>query len=373
MMRCLTIAMALKEALQEMSDTAEILFVCADADSAQLARDYGFEARVLGTNYRQMEEELVKWPAVIQAGKKQEVSEGVTPDRLPRQSIILVDSYYVTHNYLQELRSFGKVVLMDDLQSKRYPVDVVINYNAFTSKEIYEKLYAKSEVGRIGENGQCGIEGKAGQTIPKICAGSQYVPIRKQFRNQSYQINDRVERVLITTGGGDVDNIAGEILQVLLEVNGNIHFDLIIGRYNPHLKSFLKLQEANSYIHIHQDVRDMASLMKQCDVAITAGGTTIYELASIGVPFICFSYAENQELLTEYIGEKKIAGYAGAYHKRREATLKNMQQIFKELLHSEKVRHDYYQKERQMVDGLGAKRIVKQALLENFNCQNAGL
>lgn len=54
--------------------------------------------------------------------------------------------------------------------------------------------------------------------------------------------------------------------------------------------------------------------MAQCQLAVTAGGTTIYELAVLGVPFVCFSYAENQEALTEWLGTQQIAGYAGAWH-----------------------------------------------------------
>ena len=110
----------------------------------------------------------------------------------------------------------------------------------------------------------------------------------------------------------------------------------------------------------------MAGLMEMCDLAITAGGTTIYELAAVGVPFICFSYAENQELLTEYIGERQIAGYAGAYHKDAEATLREMKRIFLELAEDKAKRNLFHLNEKHMIDGLGAERIVKDVLLKNI-------
>lgn len=39
---------------------------------------------------------------------------------------------------------------------------------------------------------------------------------------------------------------------------------------------------------LHSDVKDMAGLMRTCQLAVTAGGTTIYELSVLGVPFVCF-------------------------------------------------------------------------------------
>ena len=38
----------------------------------------------------------------------------------------------------------------------------------------------------------------------------------------------------------------------------------------------------------------MSELMCDCDVAVTAGGSTMYELCACGVPSICFSWADNQ-------------------------------------------------------------------------------
>lgn len=353
MMRCLTIAEALREMLKGNDGEPScgenaIMFVCADEDSARLAEDYGFVAKVLNSDYRSMEAELSLWQEIM------------GPMRHTYRHTILVDSYYVTAKYLQELRSYGKVVLLDDMQQEAYPVDVVINYNAFASIECYESLYRESET--------------------KICVGSSYVPVRKQFLNRDYAVKKNVERVLITTGGGDVDNIAGAILNMLMEsetgqetaqeIKKNtekeckkINYDLIIGKYNPHRSSFLRLAEEYSNIQLHTDVKDMAGLMEQCDLAITAGGTTVYELAAIGVPFICFSYAENQELLTEYIGREGIAGYAGAYHKDAKAMLGEMKHIFKELRNDTAKRNACYLKEKHLIDGLGAGRIVKDALL----------
>lgn len=46
-------------------------------------------------------------------------------------------------------------------------------------------------------------------------------------------------------------------------------------------------------------------------LAVSAGGTTLYELCACKVPTISFSFADNQEGFTEEMGEQGILFYAG--------------------------------------------------------------
>lgn len=318
LMRCLTITDALVAAGTPIKD---IVFICAQESSAMLVKERGYGYFVCETDYTRMEEELSILEAMFSGSTKKQ--------------IFLVDSYYVTDYYLQELHRWGKVILLDDMQQHAFPVDAVVNYNAFASKEIYDKLYADTDT-------ECHV-------------GATYVPVRPQFLNVSYAVKDTVSNVLITTGGGDQDNIAGQILEQIYDEKLNYH--LITGRFNPHLVQLKKLERRGN-VKISYDVKDMASCMKECDIAITAGGTTIYELAAVGVPFICFSYAENQEALTEYVGAQGIAGYAGAYHKYKERTLQELREQFAELCASQEKRNTCYEKEKTMIDGQGADRLA---------------
>lgn len=324
LMRCLTVAEAV---IRMQGSRKNICFFCADGQSADLAREHGFQAPVLGTDYRKMETELSAWEYIMQTAGSGEHT-------------ILVDSYYVTDAYLKQLSRYGRVCLLDDMQEHTYPVDMLINYNAFADEALYQKLYR-------GMN-------------TKILVGSDYVPVREQFLNVDYSTAEVVKHVLITTGGGDIDNIAGAILQAIY--CEGIEFHVVTGRYNPHLKELKEWECEKSGVHIYHDVRDMAQLMKKCDIAVTAGGTTIYELAAIGVPFLCFSYAQNQEALTEYIGEHKIAGFAGAYHKDAETVLKKMQELFTTYCKSYDCRRACFEAEKKMIDGRGAERIARELL-----------
>lgn len=326
LMRCLTVA----EAMGKVAGNREnICFLCADEQSADLVREHGFRAEVLDTDYREMETELPVWKHYLSSD----------PDM---KYTILVDSYYVTDHYLEELRPFGKVYLLDDMQAHTYPVDVVINYNAFADADVYQNLYRGAET--------------------QILAGSKYAPIREQFLGKTYRVAKQVKNVLISTGGGDLENITGAILQKLYQTD--MEFHIVTGRFNPHLEELKAWEREKDNVHIYHDVKNMADLMQDCDVAITAGGTTVYELAAIGVPFICFSYAENQEALTEYVGEHQIAGFAGAYHKDSQMTLERMRDLFTKYCNEYDIRKNCCEAEQNMIDGRGAERIAQMLQME---------
>lgn len=324
LMRCLTIA----EELSALTDSEAICFVCADCDSAALARENGFRAHVLGTDYRDMETEL---PGLRELTEKPGSSEEAAGN------VFLVDSYFVTDRYLAELREWGKVVLMDDMGRCSYPVDCLINYNAPADPACYARLYKGRDT--------------------RLLIGSSYTPVRQQFRNVKYQVAGQVRDVLITTGGGDIENIAGDILKHIWE--GRINFHLVTGRFNPHLGELEKLAGYRKGITIYHDVKNMAGLMGKCDMAVTAGGSTVYELMTLGVPFVCFSCAENQEALVDYVGRTGLGAAAGAWHKNSGETIRRIAELFQSLKNDRNKREEFSLRGQAVVDGKGALRLAK--------------
>lgn len=324
LMRCMTIA----EELAALEGRNVICFVCSDEESAAFARENGFRAYVLGTDYRDMESELSGWRELV---RRLQVSEEVS------DHVFLVDSYFVTDSYLEKLGRLGRVILMDDMGRHPYPVYGVVNYNATADLACYSRLYE-------------------GRSI-RLLIGSRYVPVRRQFCNSEYMVSDQVRDVLLTTGGGDSENIAGSILRHIWDEE--LRFHLVTGRFNPYFAELKELAESRSNIVIYHDVKDMAALMRQCDMAVTAGGSTVYELAALGVPFVCFSYAENQEEVVDYLGNCGIAAAAGKWHRDPGGTLNRIGELFGELRLDRKKREAFSLQERAMVDGKGAGRLAE--------------
>ena len=133
----------------------------------------------------------------------------------------------------------------------------------------------------------------------------------------------------------------------------------MVGRFNPNREKLEQYASEQNNVVLHCDVKDMAGLMTACQLAVTAGGTTIYELSVLGVPFVCFSYAENQEGLTEWLGKQEIAGYAGKWHYTPEETRKAIGSWCRNVCENRELRQRTYEAERILIDGQGAARIAE--------------
>ena len=318
-MRCLTVA----DALAEIVPKKEIMFLCSDSSSAGLSLSKGFQATVLNTDFKDMETEI----SVL---KNLPLIMGTSSN-----NIFIVDSYFVTNTYLTSLSKFGKVILFDDLGERKYPVQGIINYNISASIGDYEKLYSNSGT--------------------KLFIGPEFIPVRKEFTDHTFKLNKKVSKILITAGGGDTDNITGQVLDAIY--SPDLCFNLIVGQFNPHLQA-LKEKETLGNVHIYSSVSNMAELICENDLVITAGGSTVYELAALKAPFICFSYAKNQEPLTEFIGSNKLSFYAGAYDKDSVGMLLKLKSAFDILLNDYPLRESISKGLSNLTDGLGAKRLA---------------
>lgn len=314
LMRLMSITDSVKE---------RVTYLCAEKESSLLPEKRGYKTIVLQTPYNKMEEEIPLFPDIFIS---------------PRENnLILVDSYYVTKHYLAVLSTFGRVVLLDDFGTEVFPVEGILNYNVFADRTWYEKMYP----------------GK------KCFVGPAYLPLREQFCKETGAKKER-KGILLTTGGGDKDNIAGEILKLILKPDREIH--VVAGSFSPNIEQLRKFSEGKENIVLHCDVKNMAELMNSCRLGITAGGTTVYEMWATGLPFVCFSYAENQEKLEEYVGMGQLGFAAGKYHREPAKVLKKIKEYVEQAENNEELCISMAQKGKKLVDGKGALRLYKELL-----------
>ena len=300
-MRCLSVADALIKRREE------VLFVTADDTPVPLLIKKGIPYRVLHTDYADMEAELHKlWNALSELPQGPGVPEAALPQR---NTFILVDSYYVTEKYLAALKKRITTIYMDDIYAFSYPVDMLINYNIYGEEMGYEKDAAFADT--------------------KLLLGTKYVPLREEFSagagygQSCKEFSEGVENVtpaadggiLITTGGSDSFNLAGQLLMEAMKYDAlkTKEYHVVSGSLNPHIGELQALAQKHENIHIHCNVTNMAELMAESEVALSAGGSTLYELCAVGVPVIAFSFAENQERLVQTFVKRGIAQYGGNY------------------------------------------------------------
>ena len=254
-MRCMAIADAMKQCGQQ------VCFLIADKEGSRLLKDRNQEYLVLNTDYTALEEELPVLRRIF---------------REKRPDFLLVDSYYATPEYFREIRKDVPTGLLDDGVLTGYPVDVLINYNIFASDVLYRA---------------------AGETGTKYLLGPGYVPLRKEFTEVDYTVREKAERVLITTGGSDQYNLGTKLLKSALAGpdTADLRYTVISGAFNTHLNELQELANRHENVRVCSNVGNMSELMRESDLAVSAGGSTMYELSAAGVPVICFSFVDNEE------------------------------------------------------------------------------
>ena len=318
--RCLAIASALRELGED------VCFLTADDSAVPFLEERGQAYKILHSSYARPEEELgVLLPILAGSGK----------------GALLADSYYVTCEYLKQAGNCIPVCRMDDMGIADLPADMVINYNIFADESLYLKA------------------GKGVKTV--YLTGTEYAPLRPEFRNVSYQVRDKAEKVLITTGGSDRYNLAGQILELALNTpdTGGLEYCVVSGAFNAHSGQLAKLAENHHNVHIYSNVADMAHLMQECDIAVTAGGSTMYELCAVGTPAICFSFVDNQEKIVEGFRERGLVSFGGDYLRQGQDMVKNVVEHLGILVKDAGLRSEYSRKMKEQVDGRGAVRIAE--------------
>jgi len=99
----------------------------------------------------------------------------------------------------------------------------------------------------------------------------------------------------------------------------------------------------------------MKNVMLESDIAITAGGQTVYELARIGTPAIGVCVAENQLSSVKCWSELGFMEYVGWYDRE------NLEQKLESSLSRLEDRHirvNMSEAGRKLIDGRGCKRIL---------------
>jgi spore coat polysaccharide biosynthesis predicted glycosyltransferase SpsG len=226
-------------------------------------------------------------------------------------------------------------------------VDVVINGNV-TAKRLGYKKYSEHQL---------------------LLLGPQYNMIREDFKNISRRIiKEKAEQIMITTGGSDPYDITGKLVSILLKADcfRNIRINILVGagftNHRKLIEDFHNYEQVVFYSNMIEDksmpfvYSSISNLMLQSDIAMSSGGSTLYEFAACGTPVLAFIMAENQKFLVETMEQLGCVINLGWYNQINEIKLIDM---------TNQLMNDYVAKVRMsskckgIVDALGTERIVK--------------
>jgi spore coat polysaccharide biosynthesis predicted glycosyltransferase SpsG len=196
-----------------------------------------------------------------------------------------------------------------------------------------------------------------------LLLGPEYVLLRPEFaRPPERTPADPIERVLVTTGGGDATGLSATLAGWVREVFVHAAIDVIVGPYfTPETVGALeRAAQADARIVLHRNPRDVRAIMLGCDLALTGGGQTTYELAATGTPAVAVSVAENQTANLRGLAARGALQWAGRVgepdlHGRTTRCLEALSD-------SVAARRDMSRAALAVVDGKGAERVAREIL-----------
>lgn len=329
LMRCMAIAKGFQKTGEQ------VLFFLAEEKETERLKAHNIPYVVLHSQWNDLETEI---PVLVRYIEKFSIEK------------LIVDSYQATKVYLERINEATDVFYMDDMAEETYKIAGVIHYSNWPWDEKYKNSYKDSNT---------------------ICmAGMEYTPLRDEF----YPFLGKREKrsVLLTTGGTDPYNVEGKILEYVKRQRiknmgaftfwHNVQFLVISGSMNQNKKFLKKLEDENDWITLYENINNMGELMRKSYVAVSAGGTTIYELCACEVPIISFSFANNQEGFAAEMGKQGILYYAGDARKN-ENLVETICEELRMLWKDDNACEQYRQKMKQIVDGKGVERIVEGMLV----------
>ena len=256
--------------------------------------------------------------------------------------IVVLDSYGLSDEYIASLRAGGRVlVCVDDNALYTYNCDMLLNHN-FHAHELSFRFAS---------------------TPPKLLLGAKYALLRSEFaRAKPISIKEKAANIFLCFGGSDVRNFTPLAIKALECISG-VSLTVVLGEHTKSDNEVMALASDN--VHILKNPAFVSEIMKTCDIAITAAGSMVYELAALGIPSIVISQADNQLKAAEFLGSSKLMKWLGHWDS---VSLEELALEAKKLINEKERRKAEHETLLQVVDRKGARNVAVAVLGELENC-----
>jgi len=196
--------------------------------------------------------------------------------------------------------------------------------------------------------------------IAGAITGPEYLMLREEFqalRHRDKRIGETIAELLITQGGSDTYGFTPRIVRALEAMSRCPHCTVVLGpafRHDTELREALETSTLD--VTVVRNARNMAELLWQADLAITAGGLTMFELAAVGTPaiVICGELFEVPTAVRlERAGAVRSLGFGGKLDYGQVSVAVD------QLAADHEARRRMSARGKELVDGKGCERIVR--------------
>lgn len=319
-MRCLSIAQAFRDVGED------VKFLVADENPVPMLERVGVPYTILHSTWNNLLEEIYLIKELLQSNQN---------------PLLFIDTYQVTRQYVESLLPYARICYLGSKPDYLGPIRALINYSTDIDYNFYYNNY---------------------KDTTKLLLGASYAPLRKEFLEVKHeQSKDGKCRVLLTTGNTDARNCVGKILSILTQANASsLEVHVVVGAMFDAKEQLHQLYDGNSMVVLHEDVKSMSGLMAISDLAISANGTTVYELAAAQVPVISFAMVGEQVQSAIKLSELGVVKYCGEIYSNTEDVVNKIVSTVLRLANDSKERQSLRQKAYSVIDGRGCQRIVEE-------------
>ena len=251
---------------------------------------------------------------------------------------VVVDYHEAGSWYLARLRDAGLfVIARDDLASYTFPCQMVVNGNADATRLPYTS--------------------SIGDTL--FLLGPRYMVMRDEFLGPPARLApSNVGNLLVMLGGADGQCLMPRILGLLDRIPGDFAVTCVVGPFFQDVGEVRNVvATATRPMQIVQSPASVKDLMLEADLAISAAGQTLYELACAGCPTVAIETASNQHGQMRALADSGVIVEAG--NAASDDVLGTLEETLLSLMSDLDQRQRMATAGQGLVDGKGAERVTQ--------------
>jgi len=262
--------------------------------------------------------------------------------RAPRSAPcwLVLDGYHFGPDYQKAIhKAVYRVLVLDDYNHlPHYHADILVNQNIHTSSLHYS----------------------CDRNTVKLL-GPEYALLRREFLKYSNcrrKFPEKARKILVTMGGSDPDNVTLKVIKALNKLDDHdLEVKIVVGPSNPNierLKSEISLSAFS--FQLLASVKDMPAVMSWADISVTAGGSTCWEIAYMGLPNCTIVLADNQVPVAKILQKIRVSVNLGWF---RSIDPTNFAQIIGRLVQDCGRREAMSVRGKSIITGRGSQNVVR--------------
>lgn len=258
-------------------------------------------------------------------------------------ALAVIDGWNFTSEQIAAAARQTRLLAVDDTADRpSIAADIVLNPNVYATAEAYR-----------------------GRTRARLLIGPAYALLRSEFAallpERAYPPVAR--HLLLLLGGADPADASATALAATRAARtdepGIERITLVVGTANPRYEALAAETGNDAAVEVLKDVRSMAPLMDAADMAVSAGGSTVLELAARGVPMLLGALIAEEE---QVIDAMQALGASRALGRFDAVSPNDLSNTILSLARDATARRALSTTAQGLVDGQGVERVIAACL-----------